>query len=67
MITHMKTQIENPTLANSRFKFNEVLFLDINFHKLRLTRGSSYIDLPAWLVKKKAITNPRNDDEECFK
>ena len=32
MITHMKTQIENPALANSRFRFDQVLFLDISFH-----------------------------------
>ena len=46
MITHMKTQIENPALLNSRFKFDEVLFLKINFHWLNLTRGSSYLPLP---------------------
>ena len=46
MITHMKTQIENPALLNSRFKFDEVLFLNINFHWLNLTRGSSYLPLP---------------------
>ena len=67
MITHMKTQIENPALVNSRFRFDEVLFLDINFHWLHLTRGSSYIPLPDWVAKKKAIINPQNDDEECFK
>ena len=36
IITHMKTWIENPALANSRFRFNEVLFLDVNFHQLNL-------------------------------
>ena len=67
MITHMKTQIENPTLAYSRFRFDEVLFLDVNFHCLNLTGGSSYLPLPDWIAKKKAIINPQNDDEECFK
>ena len=67
MIAHMKTQIENPTLLNSRFKFDEVLFLNINFHRLNLTRGSSYLPLPDWIEKKEAIINPQNDDEECFK
>ena len=67
MITHMKTQIENPTLTNSRFRFNEVLFLEVNFHQLNLTRGSSYLPPPDWIVKKKAIINSQNDDEECFK
>ena len=41
MITHMKAQIENPALLNSRFRFDAVLFLDANFHQLNLTRGSS--------------------------
>ena len=67
MIAHMKTQIENPALLNSRFKFDEVLFLVTNFHRLNLTRGSSYLPLPDWIVRKKAIINPQNDDEECFK
>ena len=67
MIAHMKTQIENPALLNSRFRFDEVLFLDVNFHWLNLTRGSSYLPLPDWLARKKAIINPQNDDEECFK
>ena len=31
MIAHMMTQIENPVLLNSRFRFDEVLFLDISF------------------------------------
>ena len=67
MITHMKTQTENPVLLDSRFRFNEVLFLDVNFHRLNLTRGSSYLPLPDWLAQKKAIINPQNDVKECFK
>ena len=66
MITHKMTQIENPALLNSRFRFDEVLFLDTNFHQLNLTRGSSYLPLPDWLAQKKEIINPQNDDEECF-
>ena len=67
MIAHMKEQIENPALLNSRFVFDEVLFMDIDFHQLNLTRGSSYIPLPQWLANKKAIINPHNEDQECFK
>ena len=58
MIAHMKTQIENPALLNSRFRFDEVLFLDINFHQLNLTRGNSYLPLPDRLARKKVIINP---------
>ena len=67
MIAHMKTQIKNPALLNSRFRFDEVLFLDVNFHRLNLTRDSSYLPLPDWIEKKKAIINPQNNDKECFK
>ena len=55
MIAHMKEQIENPALLNSRFVFDEVLFTNVDFHQLNLTRGSSNLPLPDWLVRKKAI------------
>ena len=67
MIANMKLQIENQALLNSRFVFDEVLCLDVNFYQLNLTRGSLYLPLPDWLEKKKAIINPYNDDDECFK
>ena len=67
MIANIRFQIENPALLNSRLIFNEFLYLDANFHQLNLMRGSSYLPLPDWLAKKKAIVNPHNDDEECFK
>ena len=67
MINHMLQQIENPTLSDSRFVFDEVLHKDVNFHRLNLTRGSSYVPLPDWLARKKAIINPKNSDLECFK
>ena len=66
MIARMKTQIEDPTLENSKLRFDDVLFLDVSFHRLNLTRGSSYLPLPDWIAKKKGIINPQNDDEECF-
>ena len=67
MIANIKFQIENPVLLSSRFVFDEFLYLDVNIHQLNLTRGSSYLPLPDWLVRKKAIVDPHNDDEECFK
>ena len=67
MIEHMAQQIENPALRNSKFVFDRVLHMDIDFHRLNLTRGSSYVALPDWLTKKKAIINPKNSDMECFK
>ena len=63
MIANMKFQIGNPALLNSRNVFNEFLYLDVNFHQLNLTRGSSYLPLPDWLARKKAIVNPHNNEE----
>ena len=54
MIANMKFQIENPALLNSRFIFDEFLYLDVNFHQLNLTRGSSYIPLPKLVSKEES-------------
>ena len=67
MIDNMKFQIENPMLLNSRSVFDEVLYLDVNFHQLNLMRGSFYLPLPDFIVKRKAVINSQNGDEECFK
>ena len=67
MITHMAQQIENPALSDSKFVFNKVICMDVDFHRLNLTRGSSYLPLPDWLACKKVIINPKNSDLECFK
>ena len=66
MIAHIKGQIENAALLNSRFVFDEVLFTNVDFHQLNLTRGSSYLPLPNWLARKKAIINPENEDQEML-
>ena len=67
MIEHMKQQIENPALKDSKFVFDGVIGMNIDFHRLNMTRGSSYIPLPEWLAKKGTIINPKNSDMECFK
>ena len=67
MIEHMQQQIKIPALRDSKFVFDGVIHMDIDFHRLNLTRGSSYIPLPDWLAKKGAIINPKNSDMECFK
>ena len=67
IIEHMAQQIENPALKDSKFVFHGVIGVNIDFHRLNLTRGSSYIPPPDWLMEKKAIINPKNSDMECFK
>ena len=67
MIEHMTQQVENPALRDSKFVFDRIMYMDMRMYRLNLTRGSSYIPLPDWLAKKKAILNPKNLDEKCFK
>ena len=64
MFAHLKTQVENPSLANSRFVFDQVLFLDIKFHNLNLTRGSSYLPLLGWTSSKKAVIKLKSEEDE---
>ena len=67
MIGNMHQQIENPALKDSKFVFDGVIHMNIDFHRLNLTKGSSYLPLPEWLAKKGAIINPKNSEMECFK
>ena len=67
MIEHMQQQIKNPALSDSKFVFDRIIWMDVDFHRLNLTIGSSYVPLPDWLAKKGAIINPKNSDMECFK
>ena len=43
------------------------MHLYINFHRLALTRDSSYTELPEFIKSKKAVINLQNKDEGCFK
>ena len=67
MLAYIKTQTENPKFPESGFTLDKIMHLYINFHRVALTRGGSYIELPKWLKSKKAVINPQNKDEECFK
>ena len=68
MFAHIKSQVENPKLPKSGgYTFDHIMHLDIDFHRLVLTGGGSYIKLPDWIANKKAIINPKNNDKECFK
>ena len=41
--------------------------LDRHIVKYEPLDGSSYSPLPSFLAAKKAIINPKNEDDECFK
>ena len=67
ILSYIKAQTENPKFPESGFTLDKIMHLYKNFHRLVLTRGSSYTKSPEWLKSKKAVINPQNKDEECFK
>ena len=50
----------------SGWYFKELVHLEIHIVDYKPMRGSSYIPLPDWIIRKKAILNIRNTDEKCF-
>ena len=67
MLGYIKALTENPKFHESGFTLNKIMHLYINFQRLALTRGCSYTELLEWLRSKRAVINPQNKDEECFK
>ena len=54
------------SMEGSHFVFDSVDVLYYNLNKISLNRGGSYINSPEWLKIKKAIINPKNNDDKCF-
>ena len=50
----------------SGWYFKKVIHLEIHTVDYKPMRGSSYIPLPEWIMRKKAIVNLKNNDEKCF-
>ena len=50
----------------SGWYFKEVIQLEIHTVKFSPMKGSSYIPLPDWIMRKKAIVSIRNKDSKCF-
>ena len=59
--------IESLQGRGSGWIFDEVLHFDILTNVYKPLAGSSYIPLPKFLASKKALINPKNIDQECFK
>ena len=60
-------QKEELILRNgSNFVFESVSLLSYHIYKTNLKRGNSCIKSPEWAASKKAIINPKNEDDRCF-
>ena len=54
MFAHINKQKENPGTLEGGFTLNQIMHLQI-----KLIRRSSYIKLPKWTEKTKAVINPK--------
>ena len=60
-------QNEERILRNgSNFGFESVDLLSYHIHKTNLKRGRSYPKSPEKILNKRAIINPKNNDNKCF-
>ena len=54
------------SMRGSEFICDSVDLLYYHLQKIDLKRNRSYIDSTEWLKNKKATTNPKNNDDNCF-
>ena len=63
ILEKIATYLEN----GSGWYFNELIRLEIHTVDYKpMKEGSSYIPLPDWIMRKKAIVSIRNTDNKCF-
>ena len=66
MINKIINQIGKYQQNGSGWYFKEVVRLEIHTVDYKPMRGSSYIPLPDFIRRKKAIINIQNRDDKCF-
>ena len=67
MIEEVLENMANFQRRGSNWRFEEILKLELHLVEFSSLKGNSYIPLPEKIVKKKAIVNMKNEDNECFK
>ena len=67
MMTKILESFASYLKNRSGWVLKKVVRLDITLSRLLPLRGSSYIPLPSWLKKKKALINMENDGDDCFR
>ncbi|XP_073231598.1 uncharacterized protein [Porites lutea] len=66
IISNITEKINIYQQNGSGWYFKEVIQLEIHTVKFSPMKGSSYIPLPDWIMRKKAIVSIRNKDYKCF-
>ena len=65
-VKEIMINIDNFQKNGTGWKMKEIVKLEINTTDFKPMRGSSYIPLPDWIMRKKAIVSIRNKDDKCF-
>ena len=66
MLKEIMVNLANYQRNGSGWYFKEVISFDIHTVDYKPIKGSSYIPLPDFLMRKKAIVNMENKDDKCF-
>ena len=66
MIDEILGKIEDAIVDESNWKVKEVITLEIHTANYKPIKGESYIPLPVFIMRKKAILNIENKDDKCF-
>ena len=66
IIKSILIKLEEYKKNGSGWYFKEIVSLEIHTVEYNPMNGSSYIPLPDWISKKRAIINIQNRDEKCF-
>lgn len=67
VINSIVQKVDDAVLQGSGFKLSTINELIVQVNRLDPLKGSSFIQLPKHLTKKKAIVNVKNGDNMCFK
>lgn len=59
-------KIEEFQEQESGWTLDSIINLEVNFNYFNPFKGSSYIDLPPPIMRKKACINVQNEDQKCF-
>ena len=59
-------QIDEFQEKGSGWQFCEIVHMDVHISRYQPLRGSSHVELPAYIRNKHAVINVQNNDNKCF-
>ena len=63
----IKCKMLNFEKKDSGWSLHKIKYIEMNVNQFNPLRGSSYIDLPIDIKRKKAVINVQNNDVQCLK